>query len=136
MDSDPFSLELVCQLPWWGSPCILSVQYLMLGDNRPVVSKSWELLRTEVFMGSLEMPPTHTLDPGWRALPSQACQLLLRFWALVNTSRAGEPSSLSWLAVCNLQKTSTQWPCHHSSAVLCKRSQCQNNKSYFSFIRN
>lgn len=33
MDPAPFSLELVCQLPWWGSPCILSAQYLMLGDN-------------------------------------------------------------------------------------------------------
>lgn len=43
----------------------------MLGDNRPVLSKSWELLRTEVFMDSLEMPAESTLEPGWGACPTQ-----------------------------------------------------------------
>lgn len=95
----------MCQLPWWGSPCILSAQYLMLGDNGPVLSKSWELRRTEVFMGSLEMPDECTLKPGWRAFPSQAC-LLLSSWALVNVnaSRAGErffyKAQLTFLACC------------------------------------
>lgn len=104
MGSDPFSLELVCQLPWWGSPCILSALYLMLGDNRPVLSKSWERLRTEVFMDSLEMPAELTLEPGWRAFPAQAYLLLFSSWALVNISRAGERVSfraqLAFL-VCN-----------------------------------
>lgn len=61
----------------------------MLGDNRPVLSKSWELLRTEVFMDSLEMPAESTLEPSWRASPTQACLLLLSSWALVNASSTG-----------------------------------------------
>ena len=69
MDSAPFSSELVCQLPGWGNPCILSAQYLMVGDNEPTLSKSWELLRREVFMSSLEMPAERSLEHGWRACP-------------------------------------------------------------------
>ena len=59
-------------VPWWGSPCILPVQYLMPDDNRPALSKSWELLGTEVFMDPLEMPAESTLEPGWRAVPTPA----------------------------------------------------------------
>lgn len=73
MGSDPFSLELVCQLLWWGNPCILSPQYLMFHDNRPGLSKSFELFRMEVFIGSLEMPAECMLEPNGRTFPLQCC---------------------------------------------------------------
>lgn len=130
MVSDLASFELMCQLPRWGSPCILSAQYLMLGDNKPVLSKSWELLRTEVFVDSLEMPAECTLEPGWRAILIQACLLLLSscLGSCKCQQSSGEfsiePSSPSWFAVHRLQwKTcSIHWPCHHGFPILWNRS--------------
>ena len=122
MDSAPFSSELVCQLPWWGNPCILSAQYLMVGDNEPTLSKSWELLRREVFMSSLEMPAERTLEPGWRACPQLwhvcCCPAIELLSAPAEQGRefSTEPRSRSWLAVHSLLQKAfyIHWP-HHCS---------------------
>lgn len=91
MDLDFFFLEFMCQFFWWGSFCILFVQYLMFGDNGFVFFKSWELCRIEVFMGFLEMFDECILKFGWRVFFLQVC-LLFSFWVFVNVnvSRVGE----------------------------------------------